>query len=370
MAIPLVDLKAQYEPLKGQIQAAWEDVLGSMRLFLGPHVQAFEKEFATYLAVDQAIGVSDGTTALHLALRACGIGPGDEVITVAHTFIATAEAIVLAGARPVWVDIDPTTYTMDVTQIEKKITARTRAILPVHLYGRCADMDPILEIANRHRLVVIEDACQAHGATYKGRKAGSMGTLAAFSFYFSKNLGAYGEGGMVTTNDREVGRKVRMIRDHGSEKRYYHEMLGWNGRLDELQAAALRVKLPHLDEWNAQRQRHALTYHKALVDCAVQTPQEGADNPSVYHLYVIRLKQREELRSWLNNKGIGTGIHYPVPVHLQTPFRDPSSPLGSLPVTEQVVDEILSLPMYPELKDEQVEEVASAIREFLDQGHF
>jgi dTDP-4-amino-4,6-dideoxygalactose transaminase len=359
--IPLVDLKAQYEPLKGQIQAAWDEVLGSMRLFLGPNVQAFEKEFAAYLGAAEAIGVSDGTSALHLALRACGIGAGDEVITVSHTFIATAEAILLAGARPRFVDIDPSTCLMDVSQVEAAITPHTRAILPVHLYGQCVDMDPLMEIALRHGLVVIEDACQAHGAAYKGRKAGSMGTLAAFSFYFSKNLGAYGEGGMVTTNDAALAHKVRMMRDHGSEKRYYHEMLGWNGRLDELQAAVLRLKLPHLDDWNEARRGIAALYNQNLEQYGVITPREASDNRHVYHLYVIRSAEREALRQALNAQNIGTGIHYPVPIHLQKAFAEFGSTPGSLPVTERVVEEILSLPIYPELGLDQAQRVADAV---------
>ncbi len=369
-SVPLVDLKAQYEPLKLEIQAAWDEALGSMRLFLGPNVQAFEKNFAAYLGVTDAIGVSDGTTALHLALRACEIGPGDEVITVSHTFIATAEAILLAGARPVFVDIDPLTFTMDPSQIEAQITPRTRAILPVHLYGQCADMDAIMEIAQRHGLVVIEDACQAHGADYKGRKAGSIGTLAAFSFYFSKNLGAYGEGGMVTTSDPDLARRVRMIRDHGSEKRYIHEMLGWNGRLDELQAAALRIKLPHLDGWNEQRRRVAASYNQALGsanqerDLSLLLPLEANDRRHVYHLYVIRSLDREGLRSHLSEQAIGTGIHYPLPVHLQKPFMEYGSGQGSLPVTERIVNEILSLPIYPEISQEQIDRVVFEILRF------
>ncbi len=364
-SIPLVDLRAQYEPLKGEIQAAWNEALSSMRLFLGPNVQAFEKNFAAYCDVADAIGASDGTTALHLALRVCGIGPGDEVITVSHTFIATAEAILLAGAQPVFVDIHPDTYTMDVSKIESAITERTRAILPVHLYGQCADMDPILEIAKRRGLFVIEDACQAHGATYKGRKAGSMGTLGAFSFYFSKNLGGYGEGGMVTTSDLALAHKVRMMRDHGSEKRYYHEMLGWNGRLDELQAAALRIKLPHLDEWNQKRLQVAEFYNEKLSKIGLITPQTGAGNCHVYHLYVVRYADREKLRAYLNEQNIGTGIHYPVPVHLQQAFAEFGFVRGSLPVTERVVDEILSLPIYPDLTMDQaarvVDEVTRAV---------
>lgn len=362
--IPLVDLRAQYEPLREEIHAAWDDILGSMRLFLGPNVQAFEKEFAEYCGVAHAIGVSDGTQALQIALRAAGIGQGDEVITVSHSFIATAEAIVLAGATPVLVDIDERTYTMDSNLIEAAITPRTRAILPVHLYGQCADMDAILEIAHLHKLIVIEDACQAHGAEYNGRKAGSMGDLGAFSFYFSKNLGAYGEGGMVTTNNPDFAQRVRMIRDHGSEKRYYHELLGWNARLDELQAAVLRIKLRHLDKWNAQRITHAALYRELLQAAPVTLPEVAPLNKHVYHLFVIRSRQREALRQHLNEQGIGNGIHYPVPIHLQKAFSGFGSGPGSLPVTEKIVGEILSLPMYAELAEEQISLVASTILEF------
>ena len=363
--IPLVDLKAQFLPLKDQVFPAWEEALTGMRLFLGPNVQAFEREFAAYCGVEHTIGVSDGTNALHLALRAAGIGPGDEVITVSHTFIATAEAILLAGAAPVFVDIDPVTLLMDVSQVESRVTPRTRALLPVHLYGQCVDMDPLLALAQKHRLVVIEDACQAHGAQYKGHMAGSLGDMAAFSFYFTKNLGAYGEGGMVVTRDAELAHRLRMLRDHGSEKRYYHELLGWNGRLDELQAAVLRIKLPHLEAWNDLRQRHAQSYQEVLAGLDLLLPYEAAGNRHVYHLYVIRTPHREALRSWLSEKGIGTGIHYPVPIHMQKSCAHLGYGPGSLPVTEAVVDQILSLPMYPELSRSQVERVGLAVREFL-----
>jgi dTDP-4-amino-4,6-dideoxygalactose transaminase len=363
--IPLVDLKAQYQPLKADIHAAWDQALDSMHLFLGPNVQAFEKEFADYLGVEYAIGVSDGTNALHLALRAAGIEQGDEVVTVSHTFIATGEAILLAGAVPVFVDIDPRTYLMDANQIEDHITPRTRAILPVHLYGQCADMDSILAIAEKYGLIVIEDACQAHGADYKGRKAGSMGTLGTFSFYFTKNLGAYGEGGMVTTNDPELARRVRMMRDHGSEKRYHHELLGWNGRLDELQAAVLRVKLSHLDSWNDQRRDNASFYQDVLSELDIITPVEVPDNHHVFHLYVIRSPHRDALRSYLGERGIGTGIHYPIPIHLQSVFENLDYPPGSLPITEEVTGEILSLPMYAELTHKQINHVGEEIRLFM-----
>jgi len=259
----------------------------------------------------------------------------------------------------------PDTCLMDVNKIESKISPKTRAILPVHLYGQCVDMDPIIEIANRHGLFIIEDACQAHGATYKGRKAGSMGHLGAFSFYYTKNLGAYGEGGIITTNDPELARKVRMLRDHGSEKRYYHDMIGWNARLDELQAAALRVKLPHLDNWNDQRRINAMLYKEALKGSEVILPQEKITNCHVYHLYVIQTQYRDELRNWLNERGIGTGIHYPVPVHLQKSCQNLECLPGSLPVTEKITREILSLPMYPDLTPDQIKRVSAEIQEFL-----
>ena len=365
--VPLVDLYAQYEPLKDEIWSTWDRALKSMRLFLGPNVQAFEQEFAQYCGVSHAIGVSDGTNAVHLALRAAGVGLGDEVITVSHTFIATAEAILLAGARPVFVDVCPDTYLMDTQQIEAKITPKTKAILPVHLYGQCVDMDPVLEIAKKHDLLVIEDACQAHGATYKGRKAGSLGNAAAFSFYFTKNLGAYGEAGMVTSNDPEIARKVRMIRDHGSEKRYYHEMLGLNGRLDELQAATLRVKLKHLDSWNEMRRENAEYYRKAHAGQEVIPPVEVSENRHVYHLFVIKTQARDILREHLSEHGIGTGVHYPIPIHLQECYSDMSEGKGSLPVTEQIAQEILSLPMYAELTKDQIDWVVENIKEAMEE---
>lgn len=366
--IPLVDLRAQYEPLQDEIRRAWEEILAGMRLFLGPNVQAFEREFAAYCGVNHAIGVSDGTNGLHLALRACGIGPGDEVITVSHTFIATVEAIILAGARPVFVDVDRQTYTMAADQVEGQLTRRTRAILPVHLYGQCADMDPIVEIAEQHGLYVIEDACQAHGAEYKGRKAGAMGSLAAFSYYYSKNLGAYGEAGMVTTNDQELAHRVRMLRDHGSEKRYHHDRIGLNGRLDELQAAVLRIKLPHLDEWNERRRGHAALYGQLLEGTDVTTPSATPYGRHVYHLYVIRSARRGALREWLADNGIGTGIHYPIPAHLQNACAAYGHGPGSLPVTETLAGEILSLPMYPELIPSQIERVVQQIKAFPSSG--
>ncbi len=364
MSIPLVDLRKQYAPLKDDILAGIGRVLEGMQLFLGENVQALEKEFAKFCGVPYGVGVSDGTRALELILRAMEIGPGDEVITVSHTFIATAEAIMLAGARPAFVDIDPQTYLMDVAQVEAKITPHTKAILPVHLYGQTVDMDPLLEIAQRHGLRVIEDACQAHGAKYRGRQAGSLGEAAAFSFYYSKNLGAYGEGGFITTGDPELYRKMRMLRDHGSERRYYHDLVGMNARLDEIQAVVLRAKLPHLEAWNQQRREHARLYTRLLQETPVITPLECPENLPVYHLYVIRAPQRDELQAWLKSKDIFTGIHYPVPIHLQQAFAAPGYQAGELPATEKLVGEILSLPMYAELEDSQIKDVVIAIGEF------
>jgi dTDP-4-amino-4,6-dideoxygalactose transaminase len=364
MNIPLVDLHAQYVPLKDEIFSGMEKVFESMHLFLGENVQALEKDFAQFCGAQYGIGVSDGTAALQIILRALGIGPGDEVITVSHTFIATAEAIVLAGAIPVFVDIQADTCLMDVDQVEARITSRTKAILPVHLYGQTVDMDSLLEIASRHHLKVIEDACQAHGATYKGRRAGSLGDAAGFSFYYSKNLGALGEGGFITTSDPEIARKARMIRDHGSERRYYHDMLGFNGRLDEIQAVVLRAKLPHLTEYNQLRQQHARKYNELLAGLPVVTPTNRPENQHIYHMYVIQAPRRDELQAWLKEQGIGTGIHYPVPTHLQKAMAKLGYQMGEFPATEKVVGEILSLPMYAELSEDQIISVADALRSF------
>ena len=361
--IPLVDLHAQYQPLKGEILNAIADVLDGMHLFLGKNVQGFEAEFAEYCGVPYAVGVGSGTEALHLALLACGIGPGDEVITVSHTFIATVEAIWLTGARPVLVDIDLDTYTMDVSQIEGKITPQTKAIIPVHLYGQPADMDPILAIAEKYRLTVVEDACQAHGAEYKGKRTGSLGDVGCFSFYFSKNLGAYGEAGICVTNEPKIARHLRMLRDHGSEEKYYHSVMGVNARLDEIQAAILRVKLSRLDEWNEARRRNAHLYNDLLRDSPVVTPSEAKYARHVYHLYVIRTTRRDDLQAYLRTRGIATGIHYPVPIHLQSAWRRGTHQTAGLPITERYAREILSLPMYPELTPDSIEYVAGAIRD-------
>lgn len=363
MRIPLVDLKKQYQGIKEEVLAEIGQALDGMQLFLGKNVQTIESAFAAYCGTEFSIGVSSGTDALHIALRACGIGPGDEVITVSHTFIATVEAIILAGARPVFVDIDPETYNMDTDQIEKKINGRTRAIMPVHLYGHPANMDPIRELAQAYKLKVIEDSCQAHGAEYKGRRTGSLGDVGCFSFYFTKNLGAYGESGMITTSDPDIAKRCRMLRDHGQDAKYYHAVMGVNGRLDELQAAVLKVKLPHLDEWLEGRRSIAQAYNTGLPPELVK-PQEMPWAKHVYHLYVVRTPERDQLRTWLETKGIGTGMHYPVPVHLQKAWHEYSEVNYSLPVTEKITAEIISLPMYPELSTEEVNYICDCICEF------
>ncbi len=364
MNIPLVDLHAQYVPLKDEIFAGMEKVFDSMHLFLGENVQALEKDFAQFCETHYGIGISDGTTALHIILRSMGIGPGDEVITVSHTFIATGEAIILAGAKPVFVDIAANTCVMDVSKVESCITPRTKAIIPVQLYGQTVDMDPLMEIAHRHGLKVIEDACQAHGATYRRRRAGSLGDAAGFSFYYSKNLGGYGEGGFIATSDPEINKKARMIRDHGSERRYYHDLVGMNGRLDEIQAVVLRAKLPHLLEYNELRRQHAARYNELLAGLPILTPVEAPNNHHIYYTYVIQAPRRDELQSWLKDRGIATGIHFPVPLHLQNSMSYLGYKAGDLPITEDVVQKVLSLPMYPEMTDEQIETVAGSVKEF------
>jgi dTDP-4-amino-4,6-dideoxygalactose transaminase len=364
MTIPLVNLRKQYAPLKEEIISGIEHVFEGMQLFLGENVQAVEKDFSQFCGANFGVGVSDGTSALHVILRAMDIGPGDEVITVSHTFIATAEAILLVGAKPVFVDINPSTYLMDVSLVEAKITPRTKAILPVHLYGQITDMDPLMELASKYHLRVIEDACQAHGAEYKGRKAGTLGDAAGFSFYYSKNLGAYGEGGFITTNDPELYRRIRMIRDHGSERRYYHDLVGMNARLDEIQAVVLRAKLPHLAEWNQKRREHAALYNQLLKGSPAFTPVEIDGNSHIYHLYVVQVPKRDELQAWLKERGIFTGIHYPVPNHLQPAMKSLGYKEGDFPVTENIISKILSLPMFAELIDEEIYAVADAIKSF------
>lgn len=367
--IPFSELKTQYESIKDEIQEAFKQVFDSSWFVLGNNVEAFEKEFASYCQANYGIGVGSGTEALHLALLSCDVQPGDEVITVANTAIPTISAISFAGAKPIFVDIDAELYTMNPKLIEAKITDKTRVILPVHLYGQTADMRPILKLAKKYNLKVIEDACQAHGAEYDGKKAGSLGELGCFSFYPSKNLGAYGDGGMVVTNDQELANKVRMLRNYGQRKRYYHNIKGFNSRLDELQAAFLRKKLKHLNQWNEQRRQLAQIYHDNLGKSVVR-PIEKDYAYHIYHLYVIRCQRREELQGFLSENGIQTFIHYPVPVHLQQAYRDLNIEPGSLPIIEKYAAEILSLPMYPELTDDDVFYIADKINEFYRYGSF
>jgi dTDP-4-amino-4,6-dideoxygalactose transaminase len=363
MRVPLVDLSAQFAPIKAEVMGAIEEVLESMHLFLGPQNAAFEQEFAAYCGTCECVTVGNGTDALHLALRAADVGPGDEVITVAHTFFATTEAIVLAGGTPVYVDIDPVTYLMDPEQIGSRLTSRTKAIVPVHLYGQMADMGPIMDIAARHNLVVIEDAAEAHGAEYRGRRGGSVGHLGCFSFYYSKNLGAYGEAGAIVGTDPELMRRVRRLRDHGSAQRYHHQELGFNSRMDEIQAAILRIKLRHLEHWNVQRRAHAETYHRLLAGSGLGLPLTGPERTHVWYVYVIRSPERDRLQQALTKRDVGTGIHFPVPIHLQPATRRLGYRVGDLPHTEQAAAEVLSIPMYPELTQVQLEWVAASIQE-------
>ena len=359
--IPFVDLKAQYRSIKDEVNAAILGVVERCEFTLGSEVAAFEKEFAGYCQVEHGIGVNTGTSALHLALLAAGVGPGDEVITVPFTFVATVSAIDYTGATPVFVDIDPKTFTMDVNALEAAITDKTKAIIPVHLYGQPADMDPILEIARKHGLIVIEDACQAHGAEYKGRRAGSMGHMGCFSFYPGKNLGAYGEGGMVVTNSPEFTKTIRMLRDWGAEKKYQHVLKGYNFRLEGIQGAVLRVKLKYLETWTEARRDAAAHYDQLFAGSSVPTPYVNPDVRHVYHLYAIRTQCRQAWQDTLLAQGIQTGIHYPTPVHLLPAFADLGYRAGQFPHSEKAASEVLSLPMFPELTAWQREEVAKAV---------
>lgn len=362
MDIPLVDLHAQYQTIKREVLAAIEGVLENMQLFLGPQTQGFEEDFATFCSARYGVGVGSGTEALTLALRACQIGPGDEVITVSQSFIATVEAIALVGARPVFVDIDPATYTMDCTQLEQVLSKRTRAIIPVHLYGHPVDMQPLLDFARTHGLRVIEDASQAHGCLYRGQAVGALGDIGCFSLYCSKNLGAYGEAGICVTNDAGLAEQMRMWRDHGSCVRYQHEFLGINGRLDEMQAAILRVKLRYLPEWNRARQEHAAIYSEQLRDVVAQVPCCQSWGTHIYYVYVVEVENREAFRSALQAAGIASGIHYPVPIHLQPACASYGYQPGSFPLTERAAGRIVSLPMYPELSAAQRSHVIAVVQ--------
>ncbi|NLH43620.1 MAG: DegT/DnrJ/EryC1/StrS family aminotransferase [Planctomycetes bacterium] len=366
MKVPFLDLKAQYESIREEIHRAMQDVIDCTAFAGGPFVARFEEEFARYCGTRFAVGVGNGTDALWTALLAVGVGAGDEVITTPSTFIATAEAITWVGARPRFVDIDECTYNMAPDQIEAAITPRTRAIIPVHLFGQTADMDPILEIAKKHGLHVIEDACQAHGAEYKGRRAGSMGEAGCFSFYPGKNLGAYGEGGAVVTNDPQIAEKIRVFRDHGQRKKYYHDIVGWNARLDGLQGAILSVKLKYLEKWNEQRRMNAGLYQRLLADLdTVTLPVEVDYAKHVFHVYATRVHDRDEMMACLARQDIHCGIHYPVPLHLQDAYQLLGYREGAFPVAERCAKEFLSLPMFPELTAEQIERVCEGIRSFL-----
>jgi len=359
--VPYLDLRAQYLGIKAEVDAAVSHILDSCEFVLGTEVSRFEEEFAAYCGTSDCVALNSGTSALHLALLAAGVGPGDEVITVPFTFVASVAAILYAGARPVLVDIDPHSFTMDPAAIEAAITPRTKAILPVHLYGQPADMDPILEIARHRGLVVIEDAAQAHGAKYKGRSAGSLGDLACFSFYPTKNLGAYGEGGAVTTNNAEHARTIRMLRDWGQDRKYHHLLRGFNYRMEGLQGAILRVKLRHLDQWTEARRSAASKYKRLLADCGVELPIEMPWARHVYHVYTLRTEDRDGLQSALRAEGIQTAVHYALPAHLQPAYADLGYSRGAFPQSEKTAMEVLSLPLYPEITDAQIQKVAQAL---------
>jgi len=364
MSVPFLDLKAQYQAIKAEIDPAIQSVISDCAFALGKYVLEFEKNFAAFCGVKHCVGVNSGTSALHLAMMALGIGAGDEVIVPANTFIATCEPISYLGAVPVPVDMDEETYTLDPTKLEAAITAKTKLIVPVHLYGRPVDFDPIKKIADKAGIPLLEDSAQAHGAVYKGRKAGSLGVAACFSFYPGKNLGAYGEGGAVVTDSDGLAARMRLLRDHGSDKKYFHQAVGYNYRLEGIQGAVLNVKLRHLDKWNAARRAHADRYRELLRDLPIKLPPGDGDILSVYHLFVIGVEKRNDLQKFLSGQGIGCLIHYPIPVHVQEAYRHLGYELGDFPITEKWAGRILSLPMYAELTDEHIKEVCGAIREF------
>ena len=371
--IPLLDLRAQTAELKSQLLEGFGRILDKNAYCLGPEVEAFERDFAAYCGAAHAIGVNSGTSALHLALLALGVGPGDEVVTTPFTFVATAWAISYCGAKPVFADIQPETFLLDPRAVEQAITPRTKALLPVHLYGQPADMSEFQELARRKGLPLLEDSAQAHGALYKGKRTGSLGTLAAFSFYPSKNLGACGEGGMVLTQDAALAAKVRALRDHSSTRRYYHDCIGFNNRMEGLQGLVLRTKLPHLDQWNARRQALARLYDALLADARQECrgtgglvlPRVASERTHVYHLYCLRHPRRDALADYLKGQGIGSAMHYPVPVHMQQAYAQLQLRPGSFPHAEQAARECLSLPMYPELAAEDAKSVAQAVLAWL-----
>lgn len=371
MKVPMLDLTEQYGSLKEDMHHALEEVMSSAHFILGKNVKKLEADVAEFSHVGHGIGVASGSDALHISLLACGIQEGDEVITTSFTFFATAGAIARIGAKAVFVDIDPRTYNIDPVQIEAKITEKTKAIIPVHLYGQAADMDPIMEIAKKHNLYVIEDAAQAIGAKYKGRMVGELGDTCCYSFFPTKNLGGYGDGGMIVTDNEELAEKMSVLRVHGSKPKYYHHVLGYNSRLDEIQAAILNVKFPHLQEWNEARRQKAHTYTHLLqeqVSEHVVTPYEAEESHHIYHQYTIRCERRDELQAYLNEQGVSTMVYYPKPLHLQPVFQEWGYQEGDLPHTEKAAQEALSLPMFPELKEEQQRYVVEKIAEFYRKG--
>lgn len=363
MKVPFVDLGAQYQAIAPEINSAIQGVLEKRDFILGRDVELFEKEFADFIGTSHAVGVGSGLAALELALRAWEIGPGDEVITAANTYIATTLAIMAVGARPVLVDMDPATFNINPAAIEAAITPKTRALIPVHLCGQPADMDPILEIAAGRNLLVLEDAAQAHGAMYRGRRAGSLGHAGAFSFYPGKNLGAYGDGGLIVTNDDTLAEKLRQLRNYGQRVKYVHTTIGTNSRLDTIQAAILRVKLRHLDRWNAQRGERAVQYNALLAGAGCEVPQTAANRTHIFHLYMVQVENRAEVQKILAERGISTGIHYPIPIHLQEASTSLGYRQGDFPATERAAERILSLPMYAELTESQCEYAAENLRE-------
>lgn len=364
--VPFLDLRVQYANLREEMDSAVLAVLETSQFVGGAIVDKFEKEFAEFVGAEYCVGVANGTDAITLAARALGLGPGDEVLVPANSFFATAEAISNSGAKPVFVDVDPFTFQMDVGSAAKSITYRAKAVVPVHLYGCAMDMRPFEALAKQHDLSIIEDCAQAHGASFDGKTVGSSGRLTCYSFYPGKNLGAYGDGGAVTTNDPELMQKLRMLREHGSRCKYQHDFVGWNSRLDALQAQVLLVKLPYLNRWNATRRKHAETLSAALQDSPIVPPIVPQGNQHVFHLFVVRCSQRDSLRQFLAQRGIQTGIHYPVPLHLSGAYQALGSPKqGSMPITEMLAGEILSLPMYPELTEKQIEYVVDRLQEFV-----
>jgi dTDP-4-amino-4,6-dideoxygalactose transaminase len=371
MKVPMLDLTEQYQNLKSEILPALENVMSNAHFILGNNVKKLEQDIAEYSNAKHGIGVANGSDALNISLLGCEVGPGDEVICPSFTFFATAGAVARMGATPVFVDIDPNTFNIDPEKIEKAITPKTKAIIPVHLYGQMADMDKIKEIADKHNLFIIEDAAQAIGALYKGKKVGELGTTACYSFFPTKNLGAYGDAGMIITSDDEIGERIRVLRVHGSKPKYYHHILGYNSRLDELQAAILNVKFPHLDDWSEKRRERAATYThllKEMLGDKVVTPYEEEFNHHIYHQYTIRVEKRDELQKFLNENGVSTMIYYPKPLHLQPVFAELGYREGDLPETEKAANEALSLPMFPELKTEQQEYVVQKIKEFFERN--